>query len=417
MKNGFVKAGLKLEEARAALGKHLDIDYESRNAETWDTELATLKTGIEARSAEFQAAAALEESTTTTKTANAPSDPEQRELLELRNRVDFGQYVKAAMAGHGVVGGAEAEYNQHLGMASEYFPMSLLSKGLEERAKRDGDAQGNQMTWLDRVFAGSAADALGVSFRTVAPGVAAYPVTTAGGTPAQRGRTEAAAEGTYTVDVTEIKPTRNAVHGIYSIEDNMRLPGLAGAIERDMRMAVTEKVDRTVFVGDSGANENTADIAGFTTAAITEATLTQTNKIKGAETLAEFVKMIDGKHAMTPADLMVVSAVGANTLWRSTIFNDAADNQTLAQFLMANGIHWTTRGDIEANSLNNDFAAFVGRARGIEGSAIAAVWDAGELIRDHYTSAAAGETKLTLNYLWGFAIPRTANYQRLKFVT
>ena len=54
---------------------------------------------------------------------------------------------------------------------------------------------------------------------------------------------------------------------------------------------------------------------------------------------------------------------------------------------MANGIHWTTRGDIEANSLNGDFGAFVGRARGIEGSAIAAVWDAGELIRDHYTNA------------------------------
>ena len=60
------------------------------------------------------------------------------------------------------------------------------------------------------------------------------PVTTAGGDPAQRGRTQAAAAGTYTVDVTEMKPTRNAVHGVYSIEDELRLPGIAAAIERDM---------------------------------------------------------------------------------------------------------------------------------------------------------------------------------------
>ena len=126
---------------------------------------------------------------------------------------------------------------------------------LEERAARDGDAEANQGTWLDRVFAGTAAERLGISFRSVAPGVAAFPVTTAGGAPVQRGRTEAVTESTYTVAVTEIKPSRAAVHGIYSIEDDMRLPGLADGIERDMRMAMTERVDRSVFLGDSGANE------------------------------------------------------------------------------------------------------------------------------------------------------------------
>ena len=54
------------------------------------------------------------------------------------------------------------------------------------------------------------------------------------------------------------------------------------------------------------------------------------------------------------------------------------------------------RGEIEDNTANNDFGAFMGLARGIEGAAIAAVWDAGQLIRDPYTNAKTGEVELTL---------------------
>ena len=109
---------------------------------------------------------------------------------------------------------------------------------------------------------------IGVSFRPVAPGVASFPVTTAGGAPQQRGRTQAATARTYTVAVTEIKPARRAVHGVYSIEDDARLPGLSAAIERDMRMAMVESVDLAVFKGDAGANEDTADVVGLQTAAV-----------------------------------------------------------------------------------------------------------------------------------------------------
>ena len=111
-----------------------------------------------------------------------------------------------------------------------------LADGLPEtRAARDGDSQTNQGSWLDRVFFDSAAMRVGISFRTVAPGVASYPITTAGGGGVQRARTQAVTETTYSVAVAEMKPTRHAVHGVYSIEDDMRLPGMADAIERDMR--------------------------------------------------------------------------------------------------------------------------------------------------------------------------------------
>ena len=323
------------------------------------------------------------------------------------------------MGGHGVTNGAELELNQHLKIADGYFPMELLAgKQLETRAARDGDADTSQGTWLDRVFHGTAAESIGISFRPVSPGVAAFPVTTAGGAPQQRGRTQAAAERTYTVAVTEIKPARRAVHGVYSIEDDARLPGLGAAIERDMRMAMVESVDLAVFNGDSGANEDIADIVGMKTAGITEATLTQANSKKADEVLKFFLEYVDGQYANSLGDVRIVASVGTNVLWYGSVHAPTVDNQSIAQFLMASGLGWTARGGIDAATTNGKFGAYVGLARGIDGAGIAAVWEQGQLIRDIYgTNAVQGEVGLTLNYLFQLAFPRTDNFKRLKYVT
>ena len=273
-----------------------------------------------------------------------------------------------------------------------------------------------QRRWLDRLFADTAAAALGISFESVPSGTASYPVTTAGADPVQRGRKEAAADTAWTVGVKEIKPTRNAARMVFTMEDSARLPGLEEALRRDLRMAMTEKIDRTVFLGDDGASD-TGDITGLISAVgVVEKTITQANKVKGPETLLAFLDLVDGKHANGLDDLRVAAAVGANTLWGSTVINAAASNQTLAQFLMASGISWRVRGDIEAATGNGKFGAVLGRGRGITGAGVAAVWNGGELIRDPYSGAAKGEIALTLNYLWGLAFPRATQFARLKFV-
>ena len=343
-----------------------------------------------------------------------PADPETRELLRLQDRARVSNYVAAALELR-AASGAELELNQALGIGGERFPLRLLAPR-ETRTTTDSEAGVYQRRWLDRLFAESAALRVGVTFESVQPGVSAHPVTTAGASAAQRGRQQAAAKAAWTVGVTEIKPTRNTVRAVFSIEDAARLPGLEDALIRDLRMALTEGVDRAVFIGDGGANEDSADIVGLTTAAIHEVTLTQAAKVKAADTLARFIGLIDGKHATKADDLRIVAAVGANTLWHSTIANAATENQTLAQFLMASGIEWGVRGDIEAATANGDFGAFIGRGRGIAGAAVAAVWDSGMLIRDPYTEADSGEVALTLSHLWGFGIPRASNFARLKFV-
>ena len=356
---------------------------------------------------------------------NAPAPIEtatpDAKLNELRERVGFGPYVAAAMAGRPVLVGAEHEYNAERGIAEGWFPMELIARSaegpVEVRHSINGDAQGNQATWLDRVFHDSAAARVGISFRSVAPGVAAHPVMQSGGSGVQRGRTESVADSTFTVAVTEIKPSRHAVRGIYSIEDDYRLPGLSDSIERDLRAAIVESVDLACFKGDHGANENVGDITGLQTAAIVEATITQANKVKADETLKVFVTQIDGKYAASLADLMIVTSVGTNALWHSTIHNSAVDNETMAQFMMRSGLAWSAKGQIDTATSNGDFGAYLGLARGIDGAGIAAVWESGQLVRDPYSGADNGEVALTLNYLWNLAFPRVHNFKRLKFVS
>ena len=345
-------------------------------------------------------------------------DAETRERLELRGRVSVGAYIAAAQEQRGLEG-AEHEYNAACGIRAGRFPLHLLTPEVEKRAITDTDAASNQQEWIDRLFDESLAKYCGVSFKGVEAGVASVPFTTTGATASQVERNVAKSTTTQVVDVKELKPKRNAAHIIFSLEDSYRLPGLEAALRRDMQMAVMENVDKAVFMGGtSQGSASVADITGLNTATgVIEKEISQSNKVKAAETIKEIVELIDGKHATMPADLKIVTSVGANTLWMSQIANAAAENQTLAQFLKMSGFDWRVRGGIDTATSNGKFGAFIGRMRGIEGAATAAVWDEGMLIRDEYTGAAKGEVGLTLNYFWDFQVPRASNFARIKFVS
>ena len=346
-------------------------------------------------------------------------DAESRERQQLRGKVSVSKYLSSA-AEMRAVDGPEGEFNAALKIGADRFPLEILAPAQsEDRTATDADAGPSApRRWIDRLFAISAAARLGITMESVGPGLASFPVTATGSTAAQRGRGQAAPDAAWTVQVTELKPTRNATRCLFSLEDVQRIgAGLEDALTRDLRMALIDGIDQAVFKGDDSASEDPGDITGLQTAEITEATLSQANKLKGPQTLAQFVGMVDGKHADSAADLRIVTSVGANTLWSTTMVNAAASNETVAQFLRASGLNWSVRADIDTTTTNGKFGAFVGRGRGIEGAGVAAIWDSASLIRDPYSGAAKGEVALTMNYLWAFGLPRTASFQRVKFVT
>ena len=172
------------------------------------------------------------------------------------------------------------------------------------------------------------------------------------------------------------------------------------------------------FEGDSGANENTADITGLNTAAnVVEEDISQANKVKGSNVLSAFASLIDGQHATTGSDLRTVLSVGAQRLWMSTLANTGASvDTTIAEFLKRAGIELSSRGGIDTATTAGKFGAFIGRGRGIEGAGVAAYWMDGMLIVDPYSGAKTGEIQLTMNTFWAFGLPRPSNFARLKFV-
>ena len=412
----------KERQRMAELGRAESLTDETR------AELDTIESGTPDLERQLRAATVAvddeeSEQRAAAKAGDKPEgDTEDRERAELRSKVKLGGYVAAAVENRSI-DGAEAEFNAAAGIGSHRFPLELLAppeRRAEDRAVTGVDTQTMPRTWLDRLFAETAAMRLGITMESVPVGAASFPVTTAGASAAQRGKDEAAADTAWTVGVVDMKPKRNAATLKFSIEDTARIPGLESALTRDLRMALTEGIDRAIFVGDDGATPNAGDIVGLTTAmGLTETTLTQANKVKGPETLTAFTKLVDGIHAGTVGDLNVVSAVGAYRLWEDTIINptQATTNQTLAAFLRLAGVSWSARGSIEDTTANNKFGAFIGRRMGIDGAGVAAVWEAGELIRDPYTDAAKGTVHLTLCWLWDFGLPRASNFARIKFVT
>ena len=411
----------KLQLERSKLRQSLSTLLAVDSADRTDEQRAEIKTSTERMGeleSELRTATTLEGDGSEIK----PDDGEARELRGIQERSRIAAYMAAATAGRGVTG-AELELNQALNLGETQFPLRLLTgqdpTADELRTETDAETTVRPTRWLDRLFHGTAGQALGLTYDSVPGGVASYPVTTGGGTPAQRGREEAIATGAWTIGTTEIKPTRQGIHYIFNVEDSARIPGLESALERDMRAALAERVDYTIFKGDSGANENTADIPAITgVAGISAKTLSQANKIKGTETLAKLVELLDGLSAESIADLRAVAFVGANRLWRSTnIAGASARPMTMASWLNEAGFNWRTRGGIETATGNGKLGAMLGLGRGLPGAGVVAVWEGATLIRDPYSGAKSGTVQLTLQTLWNYKIVRASNFAKLTFVT
>lgn len=405
------------------------LEKEDRSeAET--TELDALTKRSHAIETEYRAAVTVEDAEAEAARAEHgggdTKDGEGAEFRALEGRVSLRAYLDNTMGefrssserGLNLTGGAELEFNQALKIPSDRVPLQLFAGAeSEERAKTDTDTTVVPRRWVDRLFAGTAAEHLGIRMESVGSGKATFPLTTAGGVPAQRGREEAADVAAWTVSAVDLDPTRMSAHYVFANEDAYRVGGLEDSLVRDMKTALKERMDRVIFLGDSGANENRADIAGLLgMAGVTEATLTQANRLKGDKILETFAGMIDGEHAEDLADLKIVTSVGTTRLWLSTVQNAAAENQTVGQFLRESGVMWKTRGGIDTNTAAGDYGAAIGLARGQMGTGVCPVWNSAELIRDKWTGAKSGQVQITLHAFWNFGLVRKSNFQTLKYV-
>ena len=417
---------IELSECREALAKLI----EERNALPADQEpTADLIEKIDTatkkiRSVEVELRAAItaedgEDQQAEERRAAGDTTPEEREFRALEAKASLAGFVAAAIEER-AVDGAEAEFVAANKLPPNQIPLRMFAPAegaVEERTKTDTDIATRPRRWIDRLFAGTAAGHLGLTFDTVEPGSPSYPVTKTGGTPAQRGREEAAAAAAWTIGVETLDPTRMSLHYEFAIEDAARIPGLEAALQRDMRSAMRERLDHVIFAGDDGANEDAADIGGYFEAAGTTAkTLKQADKVKGDKTVEALASLIDGIHAESAGDVRIVASVPWNQLLMATVHNAAADNETVGEFVRRAGFSWRTRAGIATGTAANADLAAVGLGRGQAGAGVVAMWSGATLIRDPYSAAAKGQVKLTLHALWNWRLVRASNFAKLSAV-
>ncbi|MCY4360812.1 MAG: hypothetical protein OXE42_01305 [Gammaproteobacteria bacterium] len=410
---------LKLSEKRSRLN---ELNFKDDKSETELNELDEVTKIVQGLEVEYRGAVVAEDAALDDAKTLFDDDGEAAEIRQIKGRALVQNYAIASMERRAIKG-AEAELNAALKIdRPDRVPLILLA-GAEPETRSTTDVSTStspRRRWLDRLFAGTAAAHLGITMDSVGTGVASYPVVQAGGSGARRGREEAAEVAAWQVGTTELKPGRSSIHLEFSKEDDLRIAGLNETLIRDMRSALTESIDRAIFLGDDGANENQADIIGLNTAAgITETTLTQANKINAAETLRSFNGLIDGIHAGDLADLKTVASEGAYQLWTGQVLNVPGETasvfKTMAQFLNDSRVMWKVR-QLEPATTENTFGAFISRSMGLPGAGIAPTWDSAELVIDKYSKAKSGMCLLTLTTFWNFALPRPSNFARLKFV-
>ena len=89
-------------------------------------------------------------------------------------------------------------------------------------------------------------------------------------------------------------------------------------LQRDLRMALTEGIDRAIFKGDSGPAGTGADIVGLQTAAISESRLPRPTSSRAIRFWKCSLATLTA-NTPSPGDVRIVTSVGSNVLWMTRL--------------------------------------------------------------------------------------------------
>ena len=341
-------------------------------------------------------------------------DAECREYLGLVNRLELRSYMTAIMQGH-QVSGAEQELQQHFNLAADFIPWETIAPRhvpLETRADVPTPApstvQAAQQQILNRVFAMSSAEYLGVESPMVPVGEALYPVLTSGTTlsmQAKDGEQESTA-GAFTP--FNISPTRLTGKFTWRVEDAAVLAGMEEALRRDLSMAAADLRDVQILKGNGTA----PNVNGFQNelAAPTD-TSAETTFVNYATAAAAG---LDGIYAGDFAGLRhlvnpdVARHMASKFIASGSGFASAGSAWEYVRS-MAGGLKASAN---MKNTASNKADALTFRAERGMGSAVAPTWQGLQMIRDQVTGADQGHVHLTLIMLWGFKVIREAAYRQ-----
>ena len=349
--------------------------------------------------------------------------PEQREYRELAQRTNFENYVMAALGERQLTkGSAEEEYNQHV-FGDKYalgeFPMEMLldreeqvdlkPHELEEMrtiiaSSGTGFSAAGSVTFIDRIFATSDGAYLGAQYPAVGPGRHSYPVVSGNSVAAQFAR-GAAETPAGTLNIESADPTRIQKSYEYSRSDELQIPGIGAALQRDARMALMAGLDNKVI----------DDLL----AALTDPTANSTIETL-ALVLGRFGAAVDGRGAVDVRQVRILcGTVSGGT-------SQPATYAMVSALTIANIGHFFNlmphdrfRGSSHIAATASKNQAGIAYRTGMPGSRrlLAPVWRRAEILRDTGRLQTSGQVTLTAAMYADVIIANTDLHTELDFRT
>ena len=351
---------------------------------------------------------------------------------ELAEKFKFGDYLMAAVAGKSLEG-AMAELNQELEMQTDmtergiWFPGNLFFADMVEAdMELAADANTlvtnvtnaqplNQGPITPLVYGMNIAQFIGVDTPMVAPGEQSYPYLSSGATVAFVGEGSQVDSVAAVFSKAQITPTR--ISGAFTVSKDSMLdvgPELESIVQNDLQMAVVDKVDEQIIIGNGTA----PNIKGILTQLNTAAQWDGDTGATADDVAYGFldyrkgsVAHLDGKIFRRPSDLRLV--IGLETLRHGTGAVNSATQPTLdgwdairmkgpameySQRIPAATAKTGTKGRFQVGIL-----AAAERAR----NAILAQWLGATILVDPYTQGRKGIVEFSISRYIGMGYRRS----------
>ncbi len=413
------KIQLELSKTRERLGVLAGMSGEEFGADQREevSKLTESATNLEAR---YRAAVVVEQEEMQKRQA---ADPEHRKVTrELR----CAPYVRSVLGEP--LTGAEREYSEEYNLTHDQLPLAALARrengNVQKRADTvtpvPSDLPGNQPDFLGDIFAGSDADFLGVSMKTVPSGEHLTYVLTTSATPqmlAKGAQREAAAAG---FEAHKMSPTSARTRIMFHLEDAALIPQLEEALRMNMAAAIRNLIDDEIIKG-SGTAPALDGFLSNSNVPTTQGAVQTTAVMKAADVINAWSDGIDGVLATRANEVRVLmpsaawSAGATLTLDKSAVaWNYGSDLGVMYKI--------TSRIPYDASSTGASANASAGaklcwnirRKGNMPMEACLAAWDSVRLVRDEYSRADYGQILLTLNVMRDFAIFRNDSFEKFK---
>ena len=389
------KAQKRLSESRTAIN---ELTAKAERTPEDEAQLSELRSKHADLEAEYRQA--LED---TPPLESRVVDGERREFQGLLDRASIGNILAASLSQR-ATDGAEAELQQHFGLA----PNQIALEQLEVRAVTPAPSEvgQTQQPIIGEVFPEGLAAFLGVSMPTVGVGESTYTVLTTGATVGTPAKNAAQAETTGAFTASVLSPKRAQASFFWAIEDEARLAGMEQALRQNLRAALSSKFDELLLTDSAGGL-----LGGGLTAPNDPG-----SEVEFAGYKTALTGRVDGRYASTPDQVRLL--LGSETYRHAegkyrSLASAGGPNESAYELLIrkSGGVRVSSHVPAAASNIQGAVAA---RRLGST-HAVMPIWRGITLISDRVTKASAGQVQLTAVALWSLKVLRAAGFARLKF--